>query len=142
MDLWKELLHTDRVGIHDDFFAIGGTSLLVTRFMASVLQAFDIDFGIRDVFDFPTIAELTQNFEFRKKQVNPAAIRIINPRPEILPLSYNQESLWFIDQLHGSTHYHIPIVLRIDGKLNVQAANLAIRSIISREKTSICATLS
>src|SRR5690606_21050238 len=53
-DLWKELLHTDRVGIHDDFFAIGGTSLLVTRFMASVLQAFDIDFGIRDVFDFPT----------------------------------------------------------------------------------------
>ena len=133
-DTWKELLHTDRVGIHDDFFAIGGTSLLVTRFMVAVRQVYDIDFGIRDVFDFPTIAGLTQNFKFRKKQVYPAAIRVITPRPEPLPLSYNQESLWIIDQLSGSTHYHIPIVLRLEGKLDVQAVSLSLRSIISRHE--------
>src|SRR5690606_36183190 len=59
---------------------------------------------------------------------------VITPRPEPLPLSYNQESLWIIDQLSGSTHYHIPIVLRLEGKLDVQAVSLSLRSIISRHE--------
>jgi amino acid adenylation domain-containing protein len=60
-DIWTEILGIDRVGVHDNFFAIGGHSLLATRVVGGLRRAFDgaaRTVGVMDMFKFPTVAEL------------------------------------------------------------------------------------
>ncbi|WP_340203781.1 condensation domain-containing protein, partial [Ascidiimonas sp. W6] len=51
-----------------------------------------------------------------------------------IPLSFSQERLWFLDQLEGSLAYHIPLVIRLQGKLNIPALEKALKGIISRHE--------
>ncbi|MGW7823549.1 amino acid adenylation domain-containing protein [Streptomyces puniciscabiei] len=55
---FSELLGVDRVGIHDDFFALGGHSFLATRLSASIRKEFGLDMPLRTIIQFPTVAEL------------------------------------------------------------------------------------
>ncbi|WP_430909645.1 amino acid adenylation domain-containing protein, partial [Maribacter sp. 2-571] len=62
-------------------------------------------------------------------------------RPEKIPLSFSQERLWFLDQLQGSEEYHIPIVLRLKGAIDISALEMAFRKIVERHevlRTVIC----
>jgi amino acid adenylation domain-containing protein/non-ribosomal peptide synthase protein (TIGR01720 family) len=52
-----------------------------------------------------------------------------------IPLSFSQERLWFIDQLEGSTQYHLPTVLRINGKLSRQALTAALKAVVARHES-------
>ncbi|MFT7837048.1 non-ribosomal peptide synthetase [Saccharothrix sp. BKS2] len=61
--MWRELLGLDRVGARDDFFDLGGHSLMATRFSARVRQRFDVDLPVRTVFGTPTVAELAEEVE-------------------------------------------------------------------------------
>lgn len=51
-----------------------------------------------------------------------------------LPLSFSQERLWFIHQLEGSVHYHIPWINRLRGPLNTTALTAAFRALIKRHE--------
>ncbi|WP_144219864.1 non-ribosomal peptide synthetase [Flavobacterium anhuiense] len=51
-----------------------------------------------------------------------------------VPLSFSQERLWFLDQLQGSTEYHIPIVLRLEGALDVSILERTLKTIVSRHE--------
>ena len=55
-DLWAGVLHVPRVGIEDDFFALGGSSLLVTRVVREIKETFDLELPVRDFFANPTVA--------------------------------------------------------------------------------------
>ncbi|MGW4020936.1 amino acid adenylation domain-containing protein [Streptomyces sp. NPDC005009] len=55
---FSELLGVERVGIHDDFFALGGHSFLATRLSASIRKEFGLDMPLRTIIQFPTVAEL------------------------------------------------------------------------------------
>lgn len=57
-DIWRAVLGVERLGVHDDFFDLGGHSLLVTRVMARVRSGFEIDLPIRAIFEAPTVALL------------------------------------------------------------------------------------
>jgi amino acid adenylation domain-containing protein len=57
-EIWAELLGVDRVGVHDDFFALGGHSLLLVRLLAQVRDTFGVQLGARSVFDAPTLGGL------------------------------------------------------------------------------------
>src|SRR6185295_2468331 len=57
------------------------------------------------------------------------------PRTELLPLSFAQERLWFIDQLlPGSASYNIPLAYRLSGPLNVGALLTSIREVVRRHE--------
>jgi len=57
-ELWGKLLGLERVGIHDNFFEIGGHSLSATQFLSRVKAAFQLDLPLRTLFEKPTIGEL------------------------------------------------------------------------------------
>jgi amino acid adenylation domain-containing protein len=58
--IWKEVLKIDRFGVDDDFFALGGHSLVATQVVALIRSAFGVPFPLRTVFESPTIAGLAE----------------------------------------------------------------------------------
>jgi amino acid adenylation domain-containing protein len=59
-ELWSEVLGVHEIGVHDNFFALGGHSLLITKMLARVRQALGIEVPLRRVYEAPTIAELAE----------------------------------------------------------------------------------
>jgi amino acid adenylation domain-containing protein len=57
-EIWGAVLKLDRVGVEDNLFAIGGHSLIATRIVARIREAFQIDLPLRALYDAPTIARL------------------------------------------------------------------------------------
>ncbi|HET9576197.1 MAG TPA: amino acid adenylation domain-containing protein [Usitatibacter sp.] len=62
-DVWRSVLGLDRVGIDDNFFDLGGNSLLLLRVHGQLANAIDRPLQIIDLFHFPTIRSLANHFE-------------------------------------------------------------------------------
>ncbi len=131
--IWEELLGLERVGIHDNFFEIGGHSLLAMRVISSIRREMELELAVKELFLHPTISELAIHLEVQTKRSLLPAIEVL-PRPERIPLSFSQERLWFIDRLEGSVQYHLPAVLRLKGKLNEDSLIFAMRNIVNRHE--------
>ncbi|HYO12891.1 MAG TPA: amino acid adenylation domain-containing protein, partial [Thermoanaerobaculia bacterium] len=58
--IWTEVLGVAQVGLHDDFFRLGGHSLLVARVIARLRRDFEVDLPLRSLFQAPTIARLLE----------------------------------------------------------------------------------
>ena len=54
--IWESVLQIPQIGIHDDFFELGGSSLLVTRVVSELTSEFSIELPVRDFFANPTVA--------------------------------------------------------------------------------------
>ncbi|HEU5132645.1 MAG TPA: non-ribosomal peptide synthetase, partial [Pyrinomonadaceae bacterium] len=59
--IWAEVLELERVSVNDDFFALGGHSLTATQVMARLFDVFQVDLGLRSLFETPTVAGLAQS---------------------------------------------------------------------------------
>ncbi len=59
-ELWREVLGVQEIGIHDSFFALGGHSLLVTKVLARVRDAFGVELSLRRAYEAPSIAAMAQ----------------------------------------------------------------------------------
>ncbi len=130
-EIWMELLEIDRLGINDNFFELGGHSMLAMRMGAAIRRQLNADLPVKAIFQHPTIASLSKIIE-QFKELAPLPAIIPGDRPGRIPLSFSQARLWFIHQLHGTNPYHIPAVLRLNGKLNIDALNQALQSVVDR----------
>ena len=59
-DIWTELLGVEQIGVHDDFFQLGGHSLFATRMLVRIDSVIGVRLTLRDVFDAPTIDRLAK----------------------------------------------------------------------------------
>jgi acyl carrier protein len=57
-EIWAQVLHLDRVGIHDNFFDLGGHSLLATQVASRVKQALQLELPLRRLFEAPRVSDL------------------------------------------------------------------------------------
>ncbi|WP_244121399.1 non-ribosomal peptide synthetase/type I polyketide synthase [Burkholderia gladioli] len=132
--IWAGVLGLERVGRDDDFFALGGHSLLATQMISRVRRAFGVEVPLRVAFDAPTLAA----FAHRLAALDPAGEApplVAAERPELLPLSFEQQRLWFLDQLHpDSTLYHVPVALRVAGAFDVAAFQGALEAVVARHE--------
>ncbi len=62
-NIWAEVLKLDKIGIHDNFFQLGGHSLMATQVVSRVRQAFQVELPVRALFEAPTVAELALRIE-------------------------------------------------------------------------------
>src|SRR5262249_4602207 len=135
-EIWQNVLGVDRVSTDDDFFALGGHSLLAAQVAVRVRDRFRVELPLREVFDQPTVANLSARIESAHEE--PVRLQPIPraPRDQPLRLSVAQERLWFLDQIEpGSAFYNIPGAIRLTGALNVSALESALRELVRRHET-------
>jgi amino acid adenylation domain-containing protein len=135
--LWRLVLGLDRIGIHDNFFELGGHSLLATQIVAGLQEAFHKEIRLHVLFDAPTIAELATELERPSRAGHGPELPPIMPVPRVqsLPLSLNQEHLWYLDKMIPGTHlFNMPYVYRISGDLKIAALEMALQEIVRRHE--------
>ncbi|WP_435590105.1 amino acid adenylation domain-containing protein [Mycobacteroides immunogenum] len=131
--IYAQVLGLDRVGIDDSFFDLGGDSLLAMRLVAALNRSMDAGLEERAVFDAPTVAQLMLRIGGDEGRFEPL---IAGTRPAVMPLSYAQSRLWFIDQLHGpSPVYNLAVGLRLRGQLDVAALGAAFVDVLARHES-------
>ncbi|HZI17268.1 MAG TPA: amino acid adenylation domain-containing protein [Pyrinomonadaceae bacterium] len=131
--IWEEVLGVSGVGIHDDFFDLGGHSLLATQAVSRVARAARVELTVGALFEAPTIAALAERIDRARTGGRPASRPIVpTERKASLPVSFAQHRLWFLELFQpGSSLFHMPAALRLEGLLNAEALreslNLALR---------------
>ena len=73
----------------------------------------DREITIRDIFTHVNVCSLASFITTQDKGTLLPKVTLVAPRPEKIPLSFSQESLWFMDQLKGSLEYHQPFAFRL-----------------------------
>jgi amino acid adenylation domain-containing protein len=134
--LWAGLLGRERVGVHDDFFALGGHSLLAIRVVAQVSRVFGIDLPLSAVFQAPTVAGLAAQIAAASGMEAAPPLRAVQRAPgELLPLSFAQRRMWFLEQLDpGAAVYNVPGEVRLVGLLDLRALAAALGELLRRHE--------
>jgi amino acid adenylation domain-containing protein len=121
--IWGEVLGRAEVGAGDDFFDLGGHSLLVGQVLTRVRAACGVELPVRAAFEARTLAALTRRVEEALRALpaglppRPPLVRV--SRAEPLPLSFAQQRLWFLDRLEpGSPVYNLLVAWRLAGPLD------------------------
>ncbi|OBA84205.1 hypothetical protein A9W99_05220 [Mycobacterium sp. 1164966.3] len=131
--IYAQILGLDRVGIDDSFFDLGGDSISSMRLIAAINAALDADLSVRTVFDAPTVARLAPRIDEGSSRLPRLAA---GERPAVVPLSFAQSRLWFIDQLQGpSPVYNVAAALRLRGGLDVDALGAALADVVGRHES-------
>ncbi|MFL6313358.1 MAG: amino acid adenylation domain-containing protein [Terriglobales bacterium] len=132
--IWQEILGLDRVSRDDDFFHLGGDSLSATRLIARVRYRLKIELPLQALFEGRTlcgVAERVQVAEPQRVELEAPTLR----QTGLLPLSFAQRRLWFLEQIGASAAYHIPIAIRFEGTLDHGALAHALNEVAHRHET-------
>jgi acyl carrier protein len=66
--IWQELFGGPRIGLHDNFFALGGNSLSAIQLVSHLRRAFQVDLPLSRLFESPTVAELAADISEIRRQ--------------------------------------------------------------------------
>lgn len=101
LDIWREVLHLRNIGVHDNFFQLGGHSLMATQVVSRIRNIFNSELPLRSLFESPTIADLAEYLKALRSKTDLQGSALLErvDRNKPLPLSYSQERMWFLQQL-------------------------------------------
>ncbi|WP_237073027.1 condensation domain-containing protein, partial [Mycobacterium avium] len=121
------------VGVEDSFFDLGGDSLSAMRLIAAVNGVLGAGVSVRTLFEAPTVAQLAPRVRGGGRTL---ARVVAGERPAVVPLSFAQSRLWFLDQLQGpSPMYNMAAALKLQGPLDVSALRAALADVIARHES-------
>ncbi|GAB91338.1 non-ribosomal peptide synthetase [Gordonia rhizosphera] len=132
-DVWADVLDVPMgaIGADTDFFALGGTSLSATRAVARLSEQTGRDVPLRVMFEARSVRGVASFVDSVPSGVAGPVPQHL-PVPDRLPLSYAQRRMWIHHRYDpSSTAYHIPVVLRIVGALDVDRLRRAVDAVVA-----------
>ncbi|WP_237655348.1 condensation domain-containing protein, partial [Bacillus cereus] len=126
-----------KIGIHDNFFEIGGHSLLAAKLVWKIKEAINKEVSLKDIFSYPTISELIK-YPLKEASIEKVKRTELQPRKEKrkYPLTYAQKGIWFQDQIAKNKNvYNITLPVEIKGNLKISILEESITKLIERHET-------
>jgi len=132
LGIFGDILDRDDIGVHDDFFDLGGSSLRAVKALGRIHESYGVRVRAMDFFESPTVATLAEVVS----ATAPAERPMVSRRPvDAEPvLSYDQQRLWLEDQLLPGAAYHVHGRQRLVGDLDVAALDASLRAIMDRHE--------
>jgi acyl-CoA synthetase (AMP-forming)/AMP-acid ligase II/acyl carrier protein len=137
--IWAEVLEVDQVGLHDDFFVLGGDSIHATRVLIRLHEILHIEAEVSLVFDAPTVAEMAEHIEslIRTKAAHqaPSAIAPMPRQDGLAPASLLQERLWDLQHIVPDLPFFNALyVLRVTSSCDAAILERSINEIVRRHE--------
>ncbi|WP_344315222.1 condensation domain-containing protein, partial [Streptomyces rhizosphaericus] len=134
--VFGEVLGLDWVNAEASFFELGGDSLLAMRLIARIRAVLGAELTIGELFAASSAAGVARLVGAATGQTHAALTA--RPRPEVLPLSFEQQRMWFLNQLEGAGEgaaYNLPLALRMSGDLDLAALEAALGDVADRHES-------
>lgn len=136
-NLWRQVLRTERVGVLDNFFDLGGDSVLAAQLLARIGQTTGVEMPMLALFAAPTlegVAGWLESAAGREQQAKAPALEAGSTAGE-MPLAFAQERMWFLAQLEqDSAPYLRAAAFRLKGPLDVGALERSLNRIVERQE--------
>ena len=133
-----DVLGRDRIGARDDFFDLGGHSLMAAQLLARLRDAFHVEIPLKDLFENSNVAALAHRVEDALRAQRGEAVPPVGKadRSAPLPASFAQQRLWFLDQLEpNQATYNLPVAVRLRGELDHEALRRSFDELARRHES-------
>src|SRR5689334_15477774 len=131
--IWAQVMQLDQVGMEENFFDLGGHSLLVVQVISRIRQVFAVELQLLSFLEAPTVAALALVVDKAARTAMPPLLPL--PRSQPLRLSFAQERLWFLARYETEAGlYNVPVALRLRGELNIEAAQAGLQEMVNRHE--------
>ncbi|MEU7576503.1 amino acid adenylation domain-containing protein [Streptomyces sp. NPDC041068] len=131
--LFCEILKLDDVGVHDNFFALGGHSMASMRLLGRIRAEFGVELSIRDVFDALTVAGVAGKLE-GAAAARPALRRADAPAADRAELPVAPVQQWQWESARRGPGFDHALVLRSPGGLDADALSAALADVVARHE--------
>jgi amino acid adenylation domain-containing protein len=139
--LWAQVLGRPaaQIGVHASFFDLGGHSLLAAQLLSRLRDMFAVDLPLRALFEDPTVAGVARRIVEARRSDSALEVPPLRPagsdRPDEIPPSFSQQSLWFLEQLSpGQATFNMTVAARVTGPLDVEALRRSLAEIVRRHE--------
>lgn len=135
--IYGEILDLDssKISIDDDFFTLGGSSILAIRLVVKISKGLDCNVELFNILKYKTIRKLAEYLANNSKgNSRPKISKIEVAEPQEQLLSFAQERFWFLQTFGAGNVYNIPVVWEIKDSASESVLLSAIRKIISRHE--------
>ncbi len=131
--VWGTVLGIERVGLLDNYFALGGDSIRAIRVVALLRDELGVEVSPRALFDRPTVAAFAAGLTDTVDDSGPELRRVSRGTPPLA--SFAQQRLWFLDDFEpDSTAYLTGYAVRLRGELDVEALRGAFTLVVARHE--------
>ncbi|MBQ4848293.1 amino acid adenylation domain-containing protein [Pseudoalteromonas sp. MMG005] len=128
--IWQELLNVVEISTTDNFFSLGGHSLLATRLVSQIDAVFGRTIALKAVFENNNIQQLARYIEAHVESLSHEYTQV--SKGEVIPLSYAQQRLWFVEQVSPSNQYNMPLAFKVKGAFDLEVATQVLNYLVQR----------
>jgi amino acid adenylation domain-containing protein/FkbH-like protein len=135
--VWSEVLGVKMISATDNFFELGGHSLLAIQVISRLRANLNLELPLSCLFETPTVEAFAAGLDSGRWKHNGNPLPPLEPitRSRILPASFMQEQLWFLQQLEpASDAYNVPVAIRLKGRLDLNALQQVLDMIVRRHE--------
>jgi len=131
--IWQEVLGAEKIGTNDNFFELGGHSIKAASMTARIHKELNVEVPLREVFKTSTVKGLAEYIKGQGESIY-AAIEKLEEK-EYYVLSSAQKRLYTLQQFDlESTGYNMPGVVELEGRLDSEQLENALRKLIERHE--------
>ncbi|MGB5979604.1 MAG: amino acid adenylation domain-containing protein, partial [Cyclobacteriaceae bacterium] len=136
--IWKDVLRNSSLKADDNFFQVGGHSLIAIRIINLIRKAFGVTIEFRHMLEYPTVRKLTIFIQGLADTSRSSGYTGIMPAPAAAdyPLSHAQKRLWILDQMENMGHaYVVPRAYTFRGGVDAGALQKAFAAMVERHES-------
>lgn len=134
VSIWEEILSVSNIGINHNFFELGGHSLKLTTLMSRIHKELNVQIPLNIIFNLPTIKNIADYIRTGEKSIYKDILPV--EKTEFYEVSSTQKRLYMLQQMDlNSTSYNMTGIFEIEGELDKNRLNHAIKILIDRHES-------